>query len=82
MTNRALESAIATVRDLSDQIVRSGDLYTPGLRELARNLAEDLLWKSKTLELLSRRQDERARGGSARLVGPARAAWPSSDEAS
>ena len=78
---RALESAIATVRDLSDQIVRGGDLYTPGLRELARKLAVDLLWKSKTLELLSRRQDDRARGGLARLVGPARAARPSSDEA-
>jgi len=78
---RALEAAIVTVRDLSDEVVRSGDLYTPGLRELARNLAEDLLWKSKTLELLSRRQDDRARSGLARLVGPAQAARPSSDEA-
>jgi hypothetical protein len=58
---RALELAIATVRDLSDEIVRGGDLYTPGLRELARNLTEDLFWKAKTLELLSQRQSERPR---------------------
>ena len=53
---RALERAIVTVRDLSDEVVHGGDLYTPGLRELARNLAEDLFWKAKTLELLSARQ--------------------------
>jgi hypothetical protein len=58
---RALELAIATVRDLSDDIVRGGELYTPGLRELARNLTEDLFWKAKTLELLSQRQGERPR---------------------
>jgi hypothetical protein len=56
---RTLESAIATVRELSDEIVRGGDLYAPGLRELARTLAEDLFWKAKTLELLSQRQGDR-----------------------
>ena len=59
---RALERAIVTVRDLSDEVVHGGDLYAPGLRELARNLAEDLFWKAKTLELLSRRQGERPPG--------------------
>ena len=58
---RALELAIAKVRDLSDDIVRGGDLYTPGLRELARNLTEDLFWKAKTLELLSQRQSDQPR---------------------
>ncbi|HEY3799168.1 MAG TPA: hypothetical protein VGL58_12510 [Caulobacteraceae bacterium] len=56
---RALDLAIVTVRDLSMEIVRGGDLYAPGLRELARNLAEDLFWKARTLELLSQRQSER-----------------------
>ena len=56
---RALELAIATVCELSDEIVRGGDLYAPGLRELARTLAEDLFWKAKTLELLSQRQGDR-----------------------
>ena len=55
---RDLELAIAAVRDLSDEVVRGGDLYPPGLRELARTLAEDLFWKAKTLELLSRRQND------------------------
>ena len=58
---RALELAIATVRDLSDDIVCGGDLYAPGLRELARSLSEDLFWKAKTLELLSQRQSDRPR---------------------
>ena len=57
---RALEVAIAAVRNLSDEIVDGGDLYVPGLRELARKLAEDLFWTSKTLEVLSRLQGERA----------------------
>jgi hypothetical protein len=57
---RALEVAIDAVRNLSDEIVDGGDLYAPGLRELARKLTEDLFWTSKTLEVLSRRQDERA----------------------
>jgi len=56
---RALELAIVAVRDLSDEIVCGGDLYAPGLRELARNLTEDLFWKAKTLELLSQRQSDR-----------------------
>jgi hypothetical protein len=58
---RALERAIATVRDLADEIVCGGELYSPGLRELARNLTEDLFWKAKTLELLSQRQSDRPR---------------------
>jgi hypothetical protein len=58
---RALQAAVATVRDLSDEVVRGGDLYAPGLHELAKNLSEDLFWKSKTLELLSQRQSERPR---------------------
>jgi hypothetical protein len=58
---RALELAIAAVRDLSDEVVHGGELYTPGLRELARNLSEDLFWKAKTLELLSQRQSDQPR---------------------
>lgn len=58
---RALQAAVATVRDLADEVVGGGDLYAPGLHELAKNLSEDLFWKSKTLELLSRRQGERQR---------------------
>ena len=38
---RALETAIAGVRDLSDDIVDAGDLYVPGLHELAIGLAAE-----------------------------------------
>jgi hypothetical protein len=69
---RALELAIATVRDLSAEIVHGGDLYAPGLRELARTLAEDLFWKGKTLELLSQRQSDRRRA----LAWPSQTASP------
>jgi hypothetical protein len=58
---RELQSAVATVRDLADEVVGGGDLYAPGLHELAKTLSEDLFWKSKTLELLSQRQSERRR---------------------
>jgi hypothetical protein len=58
---RELQSAVATARDLADEVVGGGDLYTPGLHELAKTLSEDLFWKSKTLELLSQRQSERRR---------------------
>jgi hypothetical protein len=55
---RALEAAMANVRGLAEAVVDAGDLYVPGLREFARTLGEDLMWKSKTLELLSLRQCE------------------------
>jgi hypothetical protein len=64
----ALQAAIAAVRGLSDEIVDGGELYVPGLRELARKLTEDLFWTSKTLELLSRRQGEPRRGAGARQL--------------
>ena len=62
----ALGAAIAAVRGLSDEIVEGGELYLPGLRELARKLTEDLFWTSKTLELLSRRQGELSPGAAGR----------------
>jgi hypothetical protein len=49
---RSLGSAIDAVRDLSEQIALGGDLYSPGIRDLAERLAEDLLWKSKSVEQL------------------------------
>jgi hypothetical protein len=58
---RALDAAIATVRDLSDAIVEGGELYAPGLRDLARRLSEDLSWKAKTLQKLSQRQRDLVR---------------------
>jgi hypothetical protein len=52
----ALKLAILTVRDLADAVVAADELYGPGLSQFAERLTEDLLWRSKTLELLSQRQ--------------------------
>ena len=52
----ALSAAIAAVRDLCLAVVDGGDLYAPGLRDLAGRLAEDLFWKTKTLAMLLERQ--------------------------
>jgi hypothetical protein len=57
---RSLHEAIETVRELSIAVVDGGDLYVPGLNDFGRRLSEDLLWRSKTLEVLSRRQREAA----------------------
>ncbi len=52
----ALEAALASARILAQDVIDGGDLYGPGLHEFSRTLAEDLLWRSKTLELLVDRQ--------------------------
>jgi hypothetical protein len=51
-----LEAALESARELSDAIVDAGDLYDTGLHQVARQLSELLLWKSKTLQLLAQRQ--------------------------
>jgi len=58
---RSLGSAIETVRDISESIVQDHDLYSPGIRDLAERLAEDLLWKSKSLEQLVQTQAGQSR---------------------
>lgn len=51
-----LEAAIKVVRDLSTEVLQSGDLYPVGVRDLAAHLAEDLLWRGKSLEALAARE--------------------------
>lgn len=53
---RQLQSSMETVRALADSVVEGGELYAPGLPELAGRLSEDLFWRAKTLEMLSQRQ--------------------------
>ncbi len=52
----ALKAAIETARELSQGVVEGGEIYTPGMHEFSRIFAEDLLWRSKTLEALVDRQ--------------------------
>jgi hypothetical protein len=56
----ALEAALASARDLAQGVIDGGELYGPGLHEFSRTLAEDLLWRSKTLEALVERQRKAA----------------------
>jgi hypothetical protein len=53
---KALQAAIGAVRELSDGVVESGELYGPGLNDFARRLSEELLWRGKTLDALIERQ--------------------------
>ena len=69
---RSLQAAIETVREMSLAVVEGGDLYTPGLNDFAKRLSEDLLWRSKTLEMLSQRQ--RGAAGPAERLGAIRPA--------
>ena len=54
-----LEGAIRTVRNISLEVLDGGDAYGAGVRDLAARLAEDLLWRGKSLEAFIAR--ERAR---------------------
>jgi len=58
----ALQSAIAVVQTLLEDVVEGGDVYTPGISEFAGRLSEDLFWKSKTLEALAQKQRLRVEG--------------------
>jgi hypothetical protein len=39
-------------------VLAGGDLYAPGVRDFAERFSEELLWRSKSLELLTQRQAE------------------------
>jgi hypothetical protein len=52
----ALEAAIKVVRELCSGVLDGGDAYSVGVRDLAAQLAEDLLWRGKRLEALIARE--------------------------
>ena len=52
----ALDAAILVARELSLDVLRGGDIYGVGIRDLAARLAEDLLWRGKSLESLTARE--------------------------
>jgi hypothetical protein len=55
-----LVSAVERARTLAEELVAGGDLYGPGLHDMARRLSEELLWKGRTLQVLAQRQREAA----------------------
>jgi hypothetical protein len=60
---KALQDTLAEAQALSEAVVQGGDLYTPGLHDFARRLAEDIRWRAGTLEALTERQRIAARAG-------------------
>jgi hypothetical protein len=55
---RLLADAIAETRALAEGVLDGGDLYAPGVRDFAERLADELLWRGKSLEALAQRQAE------------------------
>jgi hypothetical protein len=57
-----VQSAMALVQVLLDDVVEGGAVYAPGLTDFAVRLKEDLFWRSKSLEALAQRQRLHAEG--------------------
>ena len=53
-----LEAAMEDLRELADAVIDGGELYSPGVHDFARQLSEELLWKTKTFQALAQRQGE------------------------
>jgi len=53
----ALAAQINAVCELLETVVDAGELYVPGVSEFSARLHEDLFWRSKTLAMLSLRQE-------------------------
>lgn len=52
---RALEAALGEVERLSQEIAGGGELYPPGIREIARRLTEEAEMKAQALEAIMAR---------------------------
>jgi len=52
---KALTSAMASLEELAAEIAEGGDAYAPGVRDVARRLAEDLDSRVQTLEAIAAR---------------------------
>lgn len=51
----AFGAAMSDLQSLADEIAVGGEAYAPGVRELARRLAEDLAARARTLEAIAGR---------------------------
>lgn len=49
---QALEAALAEVEAIASEIAEGGEAYPPGVRDLARRLAEDCDIRAQTLEAI------------------------------
>jgi hypothetical protein len=51
----ALQSALVTVEAMASDIAEGGEAYPPGVRDIARRLAEDCETRAQTLEAITKR---------------------------
>jgi len=52
---KALSAAMVDLEQLAAEIAEGGDAYAPGIREVARQLVEDLDSRVQTLEAIAAR---------------------------
>jgi hypothetical protein len=52
---KSLTSAMVAIEQLAAEISEGGDAYAPGIRDIARRLAEDMEAKVQTLDAISSR---------------------------
>ena len=52
---KALTNAMASLEELAAEIAEGGDAYAPGVRDVARRLAEDLDSRVQTLQAIAAR---------------------------
>ena len=66
-----LERALLQVGLLAAQVVEGGDIYPPGLREIARRLADDAPWATQTLAAIRQRTLDHDSASANRVAQPA-----------
>ncbi len=52
---RSLTAAMVSLEELAAEIADGGDAYAPGIRDIARSMAEDLEARAQTLDAISAR---------------------------
>ena len=52
---KSLTTAMVAVEELASEIAEGGDAYAPGIRDIARRLAEEIEAKVQTLDAISAR---------------------------
>lgn len=56
---KALMASLAQTQALADEIANGGESYPPGVRDIARRLAEDSDSRARTLEMIAARTQPR-----------------------
>ena len=52
---KSLTAAMVSLEEMAAEIAEGGDAYAPGIRDIARRMAEDLEARAQTLDAISAR---------------------------